>query len=138
MTPLEKERRALGRLLQWADQTSKTVRQNATMMHPDGKEERIVLETTLDTTTQRVNHRVVKDLLAGFLYPADAIIPCKACGAVEGEPCKGKLKPGFVHMGRRLKRLLLTVKARSNSERERFEAEAVKMLRTYLAERRPS
>ena len=116
MTPLEKERRALGRLLQWADQTpkSKTVRQNTT----------------------RVNHRVVKDLLAGFLYPADAIIPCKACGAVDGEPCKGKLKPGFVHIGRRLRRLLLTAKARSNSERERFEAEAVKMLRGHLAARR--
>lgn len=123
MTPLEKERCALRRLLQWADQTpkSKTVRQNAIMMHPDGK---------------RVNHRVVKDLLAGFLYSADAIVPCKACGAVDGEPCKGKLKPGFVHIGRRLRRLLLTAKARSNSERERFEAEAVKMLRGHLAARR--
>ena len=51
--------------------------------------------------------RIVKqDLLAGFFHPADAIVPCKRCGAVEGVPCrplsdteKGTLKPGFVHLG---------------------------------------
>jgi hypothetical protein len=31
--------------------------------------------------------RIVKqDLLAGFFHPADAIVPCKRCGAVEGVP----------------------------------------------------
>jgi hypothetical protein len=84
-----------------------------------------------------------RDLLSGFLHPADAIVPCKRCGAVEGEPCrslpkdKDKLKPGFVHFGRRMRRLLLTAAARGD-ERERFERDAVKMLRQYLAERRPS
>ena len=116
MTPLQKERRALRQALQWADET------------PQPK-------TTV---------RSVVDLLAGFLQPADAIVLCKTCGAAEGEPCrpvlekeKETLKPGFVHFGRRVSRFLLTAKARGG-ERERFEAEAVKMLRTYLAERRPS
>jgi hypothetical protein len=84
-----------------------------------------------------------RNLLAGFLHPADAIVPCKTCGAAEGVPCKSiakdkeRLKPGFVHFGRRLQRFLLTGAARSD-ERERFEEAAVKMLRQYLAERLPS
>jgi hypothetical protein len=85
-----------------------------------------------------------KDLLAGFLHPADAIVPCSACGAAEGVPCrsvakdKDRLKPGFVHFGRRLRRFLLTGGARSAEQRKRFEAEAIKMLRRWLAERLPS
>ena len=74
--------------------------------------------------------------LTGFLHPADAIVPCKACGAVEGEPCRSSpkdvLKPGFVHFGRRLQRLLLSAKGRAD-EREKFEAKAVSMLREHLA-----
>lgn len=35
------------------------VRQNATLTHPDGKEERIVLETTLDLIS-RVKRRIVR------------------------------------------------------------------------------
>jgi hypothetical protein len=78
------------------------------------------------------------DPLSGFLYPADAIVPCKVCGVAEGIPCrtirkdKVKLKPGFVHFGRRVSRLLLTAKA--PHERDRLEDEAVKLLREYLAE----
>ena len=81
---------------------------------------------------------VKRDLLAGFLSPADAIVPCKQCGVAEGVPCrplpkdKDKLKSGFVHFGRRIQRLLLTAAARGD-ERERFETEAVRMLREHLA-----
>ena len=70
--------------------------------------------------------------IPGFLIAADAIVPC-ACGAVEGEPCvttakdKKPLKPGHVHIGRRVRRLLLTARC-APGERERLEAEAVTML----------
>jgi hypothetical protein len=37
--------------------------------------------------------------MKGFLVAADAIVPCKACGAAEGVPCKG-LKRNYVHIGR--------------------------------------
>ena len=85
-----------------------------------------------------------KDLLAGFLHPADAIVPCKTCGAVEGVPCrsvakdKDRLKPGFVHFSRRLRRVMLSAGGalRQREKREKFEAEAVKMLREYLAEQK--
>jgi len=84
--------------------------------------------------------------IKGFLDPADAIVVCKACGAVEGEPCRlvakrrGKkleLKPlrkGVVHFSRRLARLLLT--ARRPDLREGLEREAVKMLKEHLKEKR--
>ena len=136
MTPLQKERRALRRLVQWAGPTRSTVvRQYGTLIHPDGKEERTLLETTFDSATQRVKHQLVKpDPLAGFRYPADAIVPCKMCGVAEGEPCRS-LGLGFVHVARRIARLLLTAKARSSEERERFEVEAVKMLRKHLMEK---
>jgi hypothetical protein len=83
--------------------------------------------------------RKPKDPLSGFLHPADAIVPCKTCGVVEGEPCKplpkdkDQLKPGFVHFGRRVQRLLLTANARGAGQREQFEEKAVKMLREHLA-----
>ena len=138
VTPKGRARREeLGRVFMAAERTKQTVRQSGTLTHPDGKEERVVLETTLDPTTDRVTQRIVNDPLAGFLTPADAIVPCKMCGAAEGEPCrsrpkdKSKLKSGFVHVGRRVARLLLTAKARGG-ERERFEEEAVKMLREDL------
>lgn len=79
--------------------------------------------------------------LVGFRVAADAIVPCAACGAVEGVPCKTvprdkvPLKLGQVHFGRRVRRLLLTARARGK-ERERLEAEAVEMLREHLAEQR--
>lgn len=93
-----------------------------------------------------------KDPLAGFLDPADAIVPC-ACGAKEGEPCifdpgailtrargRGRVtegpmlvRPGTVHFSRRMKRLLLT--AAKPHLREEFEAKAVAMLRDYLKEK---
>jgi hypothetical protein len=82
-----------------------------------------------------------KDLLAGFLHPADAIVPCKICGAVEGVPCrsvakdKDRLEPGFVHFSRQLRRVMLSAGG-ALRQREKFEAEAVKMLREYLAEQR--
>jgi hypothetical protein len=90
--------------------------------------------------------------IKGFLDPADAIVPCKTCGAVEGEPCRLmatvsqrrkiataglKLKPlkkGIVHFSRRLSRLLLT--ARRPDLRESLEREAVKMLKEHLKEKR--
>jgi hypothetical protein len=87
-------------------------------------------------------HRSSKDVLAGFLHPADAIVPCRSCGATEGIPCKSiakdkdRLKPGFVHFSRRLQRFLFT--AAAPAKRKQFEAAAVKMLRAWLAERQPS
>jgi len=114
------------------------IRQNGTLTHPDGKKERVVVETKIDGG--RISQRIKTDPLSGFLHPADAIVPCKTCGVVEGEPCKplpkdkDQLKPGFVHFGRRVQRLLLTAKARGN-EREQFEEKAVKMLREHLAAR---
>ena len=129
----------------------KTIRQNGTLTHPDGMQERVVVETQFDDQIHRVTQRIMrrveptmkKDLLAGFRHPADAIVPCSACGATEGVPCKSiakdkdRLKPGFVHFGRRLRRFLLTGAARGD-QRKRFEDEAVKMLRKWLAERQPS
>jgi hypothetical protein len=85
---------------------------------------------------------VKRDLLAGFLHPEDAIVPCGACGSAEGEPCKSiakdkdRLKPGFVHFGRRVRRLLLTAEA--PEKRDRFETLAVAELRKWLAGRQPS
>jgi hypothetical protein len=67
--------------------------------------------------------------MKGFLVEADAIVPCLTCKVAEGVPCKG-LKRGYVHIGRRVKRLLLT--ASKPEKREEFEAEAVKMLREHL------
>jgi len=75
----------------------------------------------------------------GFLIAADAIVPCGFCGAVEGEPCRevgkkdlGRLKPGFVHIGRRVKRLMLT--ARDVSKRDALEERAVSELKEWLRE----
>lgn len=80
--------------------------------------------------------------MKGFVDPADAIVPCKRCGAVEGEPCRTlatakkveKLKKGFVHISRRIARLLLT--ARRPDLREGFERDAVKLLKEHLKEKR--
>jgi len=75
------------------------------------------------------------DPLAGFVDPADAIVACRGCGAAEGVPCRGKgLKPGFVHFGRRVRRLLLTAKA--PERRARLEAKALRMLRAHLRRER--
>jgi hypothetical protein len=70
--------------------------------------------------------------IKGFLTAADAIVVCKVCGAKEGVPCEGsnkgaELKPGYVHFGRRVKRLLLTARA-TQAQRTAFEKKAVKML----------
>jgi hypothetical protein len=73
--------------------------------------------------------------MKGFLVAADAIVPCKTCGAAEGVPCKGKgLKRNYVHIGRRVSRLLLS--ARRPEKREEFEAAAVKELHKFLREKR--
>jgi hypothetical protein len=79
------------------------------------------------------------NLLSGFKQKADALVPCIQCGTREGEPCipVGKKdvlvwKPGMVHFGRRIKRLLLT--AQDPELREQFEAEGLKLLRIYLLE----
>ena len=78
--------------------------------------------------------------IAGFAVEADALVPCGVCGAREGKPCKSTqndkrrkvlLKPGIVHFGRRVKRLLLTARA-APGERERVEAELLKVLRAEL------
>lgn len=76
--------------------------------------------------------------LKGFLFVADAIVPCKVCGAPEGVPCEEfgdnkKLRRGAVHFNRRLARLLLT--ATAPMKREALEAAAVKELRKYLREK---
>ncbi len=81
--------------------------------------------------------------IPGFLVAADAIVPCRACGAAEGEPCRPlrkrgkfvKLAPGAVHIGRRLHRLLLTARA-SAAERALLEEAAARMLAEHLRERR--
>lgn len=71
--------------------------------------------------------------IPGFLIAADAIVPCARCGATEGAPCttmakdKEPLKPGHVHLGRRVRRLLLTARC-TPDQRERLEAEVVSML----------
>lgn len=78
--------------------------------------------------------------IKGFLVAADAIVPCphKGCNAAEGQPCHKvkdeRLHRGDVHFGRRLKRLLLT--AKKPHEREALEAEAVKLLKEYLKEKK--
>ena len=78
--------------------------------------------------------------IPGFLHAADAIVPCKACGAREGQPCVpqdkdlGRLKPGYVHFGRRLSRLLLT--RERWWERDKLEEELVDLLAKELAEKR--
>jgi hypothetical protein len=78
-------------------------------------------------------------VIPGFLDPADATVECSVCRAPIGKPCrrapkdKVALKPGFVHVARRIRRLLLTARARSSEERERVEAEAVKMVQEHLA-----
>jgi hypothetical protein len=79
--------------------------------------------------------------IPGFLTAADAIVPCGTCKAAEGKPCtpvprdKGRLKPGYVHIARRVKRLLLTARGTS-AQREDFERKAVEMLREWLLEKR--
>lgn len=83
----------------------------------------------------------MKNVLAGFLFPADAIVPC-SCGAAVGELCRPqseeidrlKWKPGYVHISRRLRRLLLT--AGDPGKREQFEAKAVKLLRAHLSKKK--
>jgi hypothetical protein len=78
--------------------------------------------------------------LLGFRVAADAIVPCKLCGAAEGAPCvtmpkdKAPLGLGVVHFARRVRRLLLTAGA-APEKRARLEAEAVKMLREHLVGR---
>ncbi len=109
--------------------------------HPSEEVARAARGPHRDQREQRI---VKRDPLAGFLHPADAIVPCSVCGATEGIPCrsvakdKDRLKPGFVHFGRRVRRFLLTGGARSVEQRKQFEDEAVKMLCEYLAERQPS
>lgn len=74
-----------------------------------------------------------KPNLRGFLLIADAIVPCKTCGAVEGVPCEGLALPNRgVHVSRRIARLLLT--AGNPAKRDTFEAAAVKELRKYIRE----
>jgi hypothetical protein len=74
--------------------------------------------------------------MKGFIVAADAIVPCKECGATEGVPCKPlkgeELKAGYVHFGRRVARLLLS--AGNPAKRAAFEAAALKELRAYLKE----
>jgi hypothetical protein len=70
-------------------------------------------------------------LIPGFAVAADAIVKCGACGAAAGVPCK-KLGGGKVHIGRRVKRLLLTAKA-TREEREVIEEELLELLREELA-----
>lgn len=70
--------------------------------------------------------------MKGFKVAADAIVPCKACGSVEGVPCVGNdLKRGQVHFGRRLSRLLLT----DPEKRAAFERKALAMLHEELRRR---
>lgn len=78
-----------------------------------------------------------KDPLSGFLNPADAIVACSTCGSPEGVPCKPtsrdpNLKPRYIHIGRRIRRLLLTA-SMTNEDRMKLEASVVKMLREHLA-----
>jgi hypothetical protein len=78
--------------------------------------------------------------IEGFLHAADAIVECRACGATYGEPCKpqpkdkGKLLPGYVHIGRRVKRLMLT--ARRWWERDKIENELTELLAKELKGRK--
>ena len=87
--------------------------------------------------TQQVKTRAVR----GFAVAADSIVCCphKGCAATEGAPChkvRGEqLPPGAVHLGRRLRRLLLTAKA-NPEERAAFERDAVSMLLAHLRDKR--
>lgn len=78
------------------------------------------------------------DPLSGFLNPSDAIVACGTCGSQEGVPCKPtsrdakRLNPRSVHIGRRIRRLLLSASMTLN-ERIKFEASIVKMLREHLS-----
>lgn len=78
------------------------------------------------------------DPLSGFLDPADAIVACGTCGSQEGIPCKPtsrdlkRLKPGYVHIGRRIRRMLLTASL-PYVKRASLEASVVKMLREHLS-----
>lgn len=75
--------------------------------------------------------------MKGFIIEADAIVPCKVCGAIEGETCRSvkghRVGAGQVHFGRRVSRLLLTAKATAAS-RQAFEARALVELRKWLRE----
>ena len=79
-----------------------------------------------------------EDPLSGFLDPADAIVACGTCGSQEGVPCKPTSrdvkppKPRHVHIGRRIRRLLLTASL-SYNDRTALEASVVKMLREHLS-----
>jgi hypothetical protein len=71
----------------------------------------------------------------GFAVAADAIVACGVCGAKEGKPCKpvkkDRGKPwrlGTVHIGRRIKRLLLTAKA-TPEERAKIEKALIATLK---------
>jgi len=66
--------------------------------------------------------------IKGFIVEEDAIVPCH-CGAKEGQPCKPSAKEkdkwiyGYSHIGRRVRRLLLT--AKDPTKREAFEKAAL-------------